>query len=104
MSSNKIQYSDSFIETYADFASFAPVTSSDDKLVYIHFISNKSIPAVVSLEESKEEVGKANLQIGSVTELRHECTVLMGMDQLKTFRDNIDVLLEQLKPQQGLSK
>lgn len=104
MSSTKIQYSDSFIETYADFASFSPVTSSEEKLIYIHFISNKPIPAVVSLKESEEEVGKANLQIGSMTELRHECSVLMGMDQLKTLRDNIDALLEQLKSQEGSSK
>ncbi len=37
MQNIEIKLSDSFIETSADFASFSPVSSSNDKMIYIHF-------------------------------------------------------------------
>lgn len=44
----KIKPSVDYIETYADFASFAPLPGAEKNLICIHFIANKSIPAVLS--------------------------------------------------------
>ena len=99
MQNIEIKLSDSFIETSADFASFSPVSSSNDKMIYIHFLKNKAIPVIVSQQEIKEEPGRANLQIGSRNELYQECTVLMGIDQLRTLNENLKGLLDQLDAQ-----
>lgn len=96
-----IKLSDKFIETSADFASFSPVSSSDDKMIYIHFLKNKSIPVIVSQNEIEDEPGKANLQIGSRNELSQECTVLMGIEQLRVLSENLKSLLTQLDAQQS---
>ncbi len=55
MQNIEIKLSDSFIETSADFASFSPVSSSNDKMIYIHFLKNKAIPVIVSQQEIQEE-------------------------------------------------
>lgn len=93
----KIKKSESYIETYADFASFSPVTTSEDSLVYIHFLTNKSIPVIVSQNEIPDQPGHANMQIGTINEINQQCAVLMSMEQLKALRDNIDLLFSQLE-------
>lgn len=100
MEPTKIKTSDNFIETYADFASFSPSPTVPDKLVTIHFMANKSIPAVISQSEIPEQPGLSNMQIGSVNEINHQCSVLMTLDSLKSLRTNIDLLFSQLQGQQ----
>ncbi|EKN3715424.1 hypothetical protein [Yersinia enterocolitica] len=98
MSEVKIKKSEKYIDVYADFASFAPASVIDNSLINIHFITNRTAPAVLDQQTKPGEEGKANLQIGSITELVHECSVLMNIQQLKLLRANIDSLLEQLSP------
>ncbi|WP_145531180.1 hypothetical protein [Yersinia kristensenii] len=96
MSEVIIKKSEKYIDVYADFASFAPASVMDNSLINIHFITNKTVPAVLGQKSTHGEEGKADLQIGSITELVHECSVLMNIEQLKLLRTNIDSLLEQL--------
>ena len=95
----KIKPSVDYIETYADFASFAPLPGAEKNLICIHFIANKSIPAVLSQNDIPDQPGRANMQIGSVNELNQQCTVIMPMAQLKALQENIVLLFEQLEAQ-----
>lgn len=97
----KIKTAENFIETYADFASFSPAPASPDELVYVHFIANKSIPAVLSHSEIPEQPGQSNMQIGSINEIFQQCSVLMTLESLKSLRDNIDLLFSQLEAQKS---
>ncbi|EKN3637388.1 TPA: hypothetical protein ACLFOW_004339 [Yersinia enterocolitica] len=100
MTVTAIKKSEKFIECYADFASFSPSAAADNSLINIHFVTNKTIPAILN-EKDSDEVGKKDIQIGSLTELIHECSVLMSIAQLKLFRENIDTLMEQLEIQKS---
>ncbi|MFM2535975.1 hypothetical protein ACI50P_25625 [Escherichia coli] len=51
----KIKPSVDYIETYADFASFAPLPGAEKNLICIHFIANKSIPAVLSQNDIPDQ-------------------------------------------------
>lgn len=92
----ELKKSEEYFDTYADFASFSPAAIEDNSLINIHFITNKMIPAIVGQKAALDDVRKSDIQIGSISELEHQCTVMMNVNQLILFRKNIDSLLEQL--------
>lgn len=41
------------------------------------------------------------MQIGSINEIFQQCSVLMTLENLKSLRDNIDLLFSQLEAQKA---
>ncbi|MBH3136428.1 hypothetical protein I5M99_06245 [Serratia marcescens] len=103
---SKIKKIENYAEYRADFVGFAPVATTNETTVDVHFISTRAVPAIInegnesdSHNEDAHIVKEKTLQIGSTNELVHSCTVTMPLVQLKGLREAIDSLLLQLEQQ-----
>lgn len=106
---SKIKKIENYAEYRADFVGFAPVATTNETTVDVHFISTRAVPAIINEDNEDNEsdnhnedehiVKEKSLQIGSTNELVHSCTVTMPLVQLKGLREAIDSLLLQLEQQ-----
>ena len=103
---SKIKKIENYAEYRADFVGFAPVATTNETTVDVHFISTRAVPAIINESnesdnhnEDEHIVKEKTLQIGSTNELVHSCTVTMPLVQLKGLREAIDSLLLQLEQQ-----
>lgn len=104
---SKIKKIENYAEYRADFVGFAPVATTNETTVDVHFLATRAVPAIIdekdellTKDENELTVKEKTFQIGSTNEIVHSCTVTMPLVQLKGLREAIDSLVIQIEKQQ----